>query len=154
MRRGASFFVVAVGVVLLLGSNIIYTQRVVAELRREAERSGRMYARVYEALASPADDAPVVFLEVAREIRESRVPLMQIDSSGMITAAANTPFDRRVNDPSARTDPGVLAYIATLDRQNPPISIGPSSIHIGDTPFFAVRRCHILTGSINGSRLK
>ena len=134
MRRGASFFVVAVGVILLLGSNILYTQRVVAELRREAERSGRMYARVYEALASPAEDAPVVFLEVAREIRESRVPLLQTDKSGLITAAANTPFDRRVNDPTVRTDPGVLAYIASLDRQNTPIPIGGSSLHIGDTP--------------------
>ena len=93
-----------------------------------------MYARVYEALASPAEDAPVVFLEVAREIRESRVPLLQTDKSGLITAAANTPFDRRVNDPTARTDPGVLAYIASLDRQNTPIPIGGSSLHIGDTP--------------------
>ena len=134
MRRGASFFVVAVGVVLLLGSNILYTQRVVAELRREAERSGRMYARVYEALASPADDAPAVFLEVAREIRESRVPLLQTDTNGTITAAANTPFDSLVNDRAARTDPRVLAYIATLDRQNAPIPIGSSSLHIGDTP--------------------
>lgn len=134
MRRGASFFVVAVGVVLLLGSNILYTQRVVFELRREAERSGRMYARVYEALASPAEDAPAVFLEVARQIRESRVPLLQTDASGMITAAANTPFDARVSDPTARTDPTLIAFIAALDRQNPPIAVGGGTLHIGDTP--------------------
>ena len=134
MRRGASIFVVAVGVILLLGSNILYTQRVVLELRREAERSGRMYARVYEALALPAEEAPAVFLEVAREIRESRVPLLQTDSSGTITAAANTPFDNRVNDRATSTDQAVRNFIATLDRQNPPISVGVGTLHIGDTP--------------------
>ena len=135
MRRGASVFVVAVGVVLLLGSYILYTQRVVSELRREAERSGRMYARVYEALASPAEDAPGVFLELARQIRESRVPVLLTDPEGDITAAANTPFDGRVDDPRARTDPKVREYIAKLDRQNPPLTErGIGTLHIGDTP--------------------
>ena len=63
MRRGASFIVVAVGVVLLLGSYIVYTQRVVVELRREAERSGRMYAQVFEALADPASDPSNALLD-------------------------------------------------------------------------------------------
>jgi len=135
VRRGASVFVVAVGVVLLLGSYILYTQRVVSELRREAERSGRMYARVYEALASPAEDAPGVFLELARQIRESRVPVLLTDPEGDITAAANTPFDGRVDDPRARTDPKVREYIAKLDRQNPPLTErGIGTLHIGDTP--------------------
>jgi signal transduction histidine kinase len=135
VRRGASVFVVAVGVVLLLGSYILYTQRVVVELRREAERSGRMYARVYQALASPAEDAPAVFLDLAREIRESRVPVLLTDTEGNVTAAANTPFDGRVDDPRARDDPKVREYIAMLDRQNPPLTEpGIGTLHIGDTP--------------------
>ena len=76
MRRGASFIVVAVGVVLLLGSYIVYTQRVVVELRREAERSGRMYAQVFEALADPASDPSNALLELSRQIADSKVPVL------------------------------------------------------------------------------
>ena len=135
MRRGASVLVVAVGVVLLLGSYILYTQRVVWELRREAERSARMYARVYEALASPSEDGSAVLLDLAREIRDSRVPVLVTDTDGTITAAANTPFDNRVGDRSARSDQKVREFITSLDRQNQPITeSGVGTLHIGDTP--------------------
>ena len=76
MRRGASFIVVAVGVVLLLGSYIVYTQGVVFELRREAERSGRMYARVFEALADPASDPLTALQQLSLQIAESKVPVI------------------------------------------------------------------------------
>ena len=135
MRRGASVFVVAVGVILLLGSYILYTQRVVWELRREAERSARMYARVYEAMASPTEDVSSVLLDLAREIRDSRVPVLVTDAEGTITAAANTPFDSRVGDLSSRTDPKVREFTTALDRQNTPITeSGVGTLHIGDTP--------------------
>jgi len=45
-----SVVAIAIGLVVLLGSYAAYTQRVVAQLRLEAARSGRMYAQVYRAL--------------------------------------------------------------------------------------------------------
>ena len=137
MRRGASFIVVAVGVVLLLGSYIVYTQSVVVELRREAERSGRMYARVYEALTDTSADANSALLDLARHIRESKVPVLVTDPSGVLTGAVNTPFDERVTagDSSLATDAKLREYIAKLDRQNLPIvEEGIGTVHIGDTP--------------------
>jgi signal transduction histidine kinase len=141
VRRGASGFVVAVGVVLLLGSYIVYTQRVVFELRREAERSGRMYARVYEALADTSADANAALLDLARHIGESKVPVLVTDSDGNPTNALNTPFDARLNAVSGRgdarlgRDPTFREYIVKLDRQNVPIvEEGVGTVHIGDTP--------------------
>ena len=140
MRRGASFIVVAVGVVLLLGSYIVYTQRVVVELRREAERSGRMYAQVFEALADPASDPSNALFELSRQIADSKVPVLVTDAEGNLAAAVNTPFDK-LAAAGVRADPRVAGnerlrrYIATLDRQNPPIvEAGVGTVHIGDTP--------------------
>jgi signal transduction histidine kinase len=139
VRRGASFIVVAVGVVLLLGSYIVYTQRVVVELRREAERSGRMYARVFEALADPASDPSNALLELSRQIAESKVPVLVTDAEGNLAAAVNTPFDKLAgsgghSDPRLKGNESLRRYIATLDRQTPPIvEEGVGTIHIGDT---------------------
>ena len=140
MRRGASFIVVAVGVVLLLGSYIVYTQRVVVELRREAERSGRMYAQVFEALADPTSDPSNALLELSRQIADSKVPVVLTDADGKLAGAVNTPFDKRAAS-GGRADPRVAGnerlrrYIAVLDRQNPPmVEAGFGTVHIGDTP--------------------
>jgi signal transduction histidine kinase len=141
VRRGASFFVVAVGVALLLGSNILYTQRVVIQLRREAERSGRMYARVYEALGDPSADASAALFDLSRHVAESKVPVLLTDADGNLTAAMNTPFDALVRGGRVRPDPRLAGnealrrYIASLDRQNAPIvQPGLGTVHIGDTP--------------------
>jgi len=140
VRRGASFIVVAVGVVLLLGSYIVYTQRVVVELRREAERSGRMYAQVFEALADPASDPSNALFELSRQIADSKVPVLLTDADGNLAGAVNTPFDK-LAAAGVRADPRVPGnerlrrYIATLDRQNPPlVEAGVGTVHIGDTP--------------------
>jgi len=140
VRRGASFIVVAVGVVLLLGSYIVYTQRVVVELRREAERSGRMYAQVFEALADPTSDPSNALLELSRQIADSKVPVLLTDADGRLAGAVNTPFDKLAAS-GGRADPRVAGnerlrrYIAMLDRQNPPmVEAGFGTVHIGDTP--------------------
>lgn len=133
MRRGASF-VVAVGVVLLLGSYIFYTQRVVVQLRREAERAGRMYARVFEAVADPTSDASAALLDLLRQIGDSKVPVLVTDADGNLAAAVNTPFDRLPNE-GTRSDARLRDYIASLDRQNKPVvEPGVGTVHIGDTP--------------------
>jgi signal transduction histidine kinase len=140
VRRGASFAVVTVGVALLLGSYILYTQRVVVELRREAERSGRMYARVFETIADTSSDAAAALFDLSRQIADSKVPVVVTDPGGNLAAAVNTPFDSLVAsgahpDPRLAGNERLRRYIATLDRQNEPIAeAGVGTIHIGDTP--------------------
>ncbi len=130
MRRGAPELLVAVLIALLLGSYVWYTQRVVRDLRREAEQSTRMYARVYRAMndTSEAASTQAVF-DLSHSILVEGVPVVVTDKKGRPTTAANTPFDSNL------TDPAVPAYIRRLDRQNPPVvdtAIG--AIHFGNTP--------------------
>ena len=90
MRRGVWGVVLAVGVTLVLALYVTYNIRVVNGLRREAARSGRMYAQVYQALGDTAADPTAALLDLARHIRESGVPVVLTDVSGRPTSAANT----------------------------------------------------------------
>jgi signal transduction histidine kinase len=127
MRRGA-LVVVMVGVALLLGSYVLFTQRVVAELRQEAQRTSEMFAEVLAATDPSVDPASVLF-ELANDIRESGVPMIVTDINGTPTAVANLPF--------TADDPRALEWIPRLDAQNPPItatSLGTEqTIHFGHT---------------------
>jgi signal transduction histidine kinase len=127
MRRGA-LVIVMVGVALLLGSYVLFTQRVVAELRQEAQRTSEMFAEVLAATDPNVDPASVLF-ELANDIRESGVPMIVTDASGTPTAVANLPF--------TADDPRAIEWIPRLDAQNPPISarsLGTEqTIHFGHT---------------------
>lgn len=127
MRRGV-IVVVMVLVALLLGSYILFTQRVVAELRREAQRTSEMFGIVLAA-QDPDVDAASALLELTSDIRESGVPMIVTDAQGRPTETANLPFDE--------TDPRAREWIARLDAQNPPVSargLGTDQvIHFGHT---------------------
>jgi signal transduction histidine kinase len=126
MRRGV--IVVVMALVVLLGSYILFTQRVVAELRGEAQRTSEMFGEVLAA-QDPNVDAASALLELANDIRESGVPMIVTDANGNPTATANLPFDE--NDPRARE------WIPRLDAENPPIvarGLGTNQvIHFGHT---------------------
>ena len=56
MRRGAPEVIVGILLVVLLSSYVVYTRRVVRDLRIEAQRSSRMYARVLRAQTDTSAD--------------------------------------------------------------------------------------------------
>jgi signal transduction histidine kinase len=127
MRRSV-IVVVMVLVALLLGSYILFTQRVVAELRREAQRTSEMFGAVLAA-QNPDVDPASVLLELTSDIRESGVPMIVTDAQGNPTVTANLPFDE--------TDPRAREWIARLDAQNTPIAARGTGtnqvIHFGHT---------------------
>lgn len=128
MRQRATVLL-AVLVALVLGSYVAYTQRVVSRLRIEAEREGRMYARIYRALNDTAADPTAALFDLIAHIRESGVPVVLTDGRGVPTSAANTPYDDTPHDPRLRE------FAAQLDLQNPPISVpNVGTVHIGHTP--------------------
>ena len=131
MRRGAPVVLVAVCAALLLGAYVLYTRSIVMELRREAERSGRMWARVYSALlAGQREDPATALLDLAEEIRAMGVPVVLTDVDGRPAAHQNLPFE-----PDGLEDPRLLSFITRLDRENPPV-VEPEmgTIHFGTTP--------------------
>ncbi|HEY2067229.1 MAG TPA: HAMP domain-containing sensor histidine kinase [Gemmatimonadaceae bacterium] len=130
MRRGAPELLVALVLAILLSSYVLYTQRVVRELRGEALRSSRMYARVFRAQTDTSEAAGTQgLLDLSKSIREQGVPLIVTDSAGRPTAHANLPPD------VAASDSQVRSYVRELDRQNAPVidSLGVQ-IHYGNTP--------------------
>ncbi|HEV8363521.1 MAG TPA: ATP-binding protein [Gemmatimonadaceae bacterium] len=137
MRRGA-LILLAFAVVILLGSYVVYSRRVVRQLQMEASRSGQMYAQIYRALSDTAGDPNAALFDLAEHIRDSGIPLILTDATGRATAVANLPF-------TAADDPRVSDWIARLDRENPPVlerDVG--TVHFGDTPL--VRGLRIIPG--------
>ncbi len=134
MRRAAPVLV-AVGIAALLISYVGYTQRVVLELGRETNRTARMFARVFAALSdTSADRDPLgALLDLSRQITDMGVPVIVTDLNGDPAAAANLPFEARVDDPAARAR--LREFAAELDRQNPPVvEPGVGTVHYGHTP--------------------
>jgi signal transduction histidine kinase len=126
--RQRATVVIAVVVALVLGSYVLYTQRVVSRLRQEAEREGRMYARVYRAMSDTNSDVMAALFDLAEHIRESGVPLVITDIRGQPTTSANTPFDPA---DTAR----LRAFAVQLDLENEPVILpGVGILHFGHTP--------------------
>ena len=130
MRRGAPALLVTLGLVMLVGWYVGYSQHLVAQLRREASRSAQMYARVYSALADPSDQSgTAALLDLSAHIDSMGVPVIVTDARGRPTAKANLPFRAPVDDPR------VLAYVRELDEQNAPV-VEPNvgTVHFGNPP--------------------
>jgi hypothetical protein len=80
VRRTAPLWLVVVGVIALLTWYVFYMRSVVTDLRAEASRVGKMYARVYDALNDPNPDAPTTALQdLSALMRESGVPIIVTD---------------------------------------------------------------------------
>src|SRR3712207_3711916 len=133
MRRGAPVWTIAVLVALLLGSYVVYTQAVVADLRREARRSSTAYARLYRALGDTSEGASTqALLDLARSIRLQGVPLIVTDATGRPAAHANLPG---ITENVPAHDERVRAFVRRLDRENTPVVVeGVGQVHYGNTP--------------------
>jgi signal transduction histidine kinase len=130
MRRGAPELLVGLVLAILLASYVAYTQRIVQELRREALRSSRMYARVFRAQSDTSEGAGTQALfDLSKSIVEQGVPLIVTDSAGRPTAQANLPPEVVGDEASVRE------YVRQLDRQNAPVVDSlVGQIHYGNPP--------------------
>jgi signal transduction histidine kinase len=130
MARRLPTLLLGLGFAILLGWYVVSTQRVLAELRREAARSGQMYARIFKALSDTSErsNADALF-DLAKHIREMGVPVVVTDPKGVPRYTANIPFTAPLNGPRMKT------YVDELDAENPPvIEPGIGIVHIGNTP--------------------
>jgi signal transduction histidine kinase len=129
VRRSAPLWAVVFGVVALLSWYVFYMRSVVTDLRVEASRVGKMYARVYDALNDPNPDAATTALQdLSALIRESGVPVIVTDASGAVTASQNLPPDVRGNN--AR----IQEYARKLAQENTPVvERGVGTVYFGNT---------------------
>ena len=133
MRRFAPELVL--GLVVVFGAITLWQAfAVIKNLRDQARQTSRIYAQVIPLLADPD---PNDVLALVTEIRQAGMPLVITDQGGRPTQVANTPFDHE-------DDPGLLEYVAQLDRNNPSIEVrGIGDLHFGMLP--AARRLSFLT---------
>jgi signal transduction histidine kinase len=130
MRRGAPELLVGIVLAILLASYVVYTQRVVGELQREALRSSRMYARVFRAQSDTSEGSGTQALfDLSKSIVEQGVPLIVTNSAGRPTAQANLPPEVTSDEATVRE------YVRELDRQNAPVVDSlVGQIHYGNPP--------------------
>jgi signal transduction histidine kinase len=133
MRRNAPVVIVAVGLLTLLVAFIWYSQDVLGNLRSEAKQTASIYAKAYGALSDTSSDPSVgtaTWVDIVESLKKLRVPVILTDATGAVAASANLPFS--IGD---TTDtPHVRAYADTLDAENPPVTSGVVTVHIGNTP--------------------
>ena len=131
MRRGAPEVIVGLLLVVLLASYVVYTQRVVRELRVEAQRSSLMYARVLRAQADTSADAGTEALfDLTKSIIAQGVPIVVTDVNGRPAYHANLPLDT-AKDEQAQ----LRRFVRELDRQNSPVADSlVGRLHFGNTP--------------------
>jgi signal transduction histidine kinase len=131
MRRGAPEVIVGLLLVVLLVSYVVYTRRVVRDLRVEAQRSSLMYARVLRAQADTSADAGTQALfDLTKSIIGQGVPIVVTDVSGRPTYHANLPLDTTQDEQSQ-----LRQFVRELDRQNTPVADSlVGKLHFGNTP--------------------
>jgi signal transduction histidine kinase len=131
MRRGAPEVIVGVLLFVLLSSYVVYTRRVVRDLRVEAQRSSRMYARVLRAQTDTSADAGTEALfDLTRSITAQGVPIVVTDVRGRPTYHANLPIDSAQDEQTQ-----LRQFVRELDRQNAPVEDSlVGKIHFGTTP--------------------
>jgi signal transduction histidine kinase len=134
MRRGGPERLVAILILLLLGSYVWYTHRVVVDIRASSTRSSEMFIRVYRAFGDTTAASEIqTLVELSQSIKDQGVPLILTDLSGMPQSHANLPFDQ--GHQVGNDDPRVREYTAVLARQHPPIVDSLfGKVYYGDPP--------------------
>lgn len=122
---------VLVGLALLFGGlSVGYAWIVARHLQDDARATTRLLGRVFAGLNDPRPDAPAeALLDLAQQVRALGVPIAVTDTAGRVTALDNAPFGPDADSAA------VAAWIARLDRTNPPIvQPGVGTIHYGVPP--------------------
>jgi signal transduction histidine kinase len=134
MRRGGPERLVAILMLLLLGSYVWYTRRVVVDISASSKRSSEMFIRVYRAFGDTTQAGEIqALIELQQSIKDQGVPLIWTDLGDIPHGHANLPFDK--SHPVGDDDPRVRDYVSLLARQHPPIVdtlIG--KVYYGDPP--------------------
>lgn len=133
MRRPATVWVLAA----LAGAlTLVSAYLTAAHLTEDARRASQLYSRVFTGLADSGETgATDALFALAAEIRRQGIPLVVTDARGVATDTANLP------QPMAFDSPGLRAFVATLDRDTPPLPAGSAgTVHVGALPVRAQLR--------------
>ena len=115
--------------VIFAGVSVWQAWDITEHFRREARDDSRIFGRIIAALNDPTPTGEAeVLLQLVTEIRATGLPVVVTDSTGRATAVANLPFEAPLDDPR------ILAFAASLDRINEPLTTASGGIHFGALP--------------------
>jgi signal transduction histidine kinase len=118
----------------------------ISHLREEERETSRIYGAVIGALNDTVPSPHVeVLLELAANVFESVLQDIVTGPSGEVSACFNHPLYPDPCDALEVDDPRISAYLAELDRVNPPVETAGGLVHYGQSP--VARRLTILTVS-------
>lgn len=122
---------------LVFGSYLFYTEKLVREIRAEAKIQTRMYALVQRGLLAPDESGELQSLmELQRAFRDLRVPMIAVNAQGQAYGAMNLPFKADLNSDSGQA--AVRRFAATLALRNPPVGVaGVGEVYFGSPPLVA-----------------
>lgn len=118
----------------LLGSWLLYTQRIVEALNANSETLTEIFAEVQAASQSPDPSAAESALFRLRDyIIATGVPLVVTGPQDTVLIVENLPFDANLDEPEGQRR--VRNYIRSQDLKNPPVGDrNVTHLHFGDTP--------------------
>lgn len=137
MNRRLVSVVVAVVFAAVLIAFLVYTHRMEATLRRDAEVFSRVYASAFlGATAEEQERTNRALFEITEQARRLQIPIVLTDLRGNPTSAANLPFgefDRNDSVSVRRT----RRYVRQLDIRNEPFRAPEFNlaIHFGEPRF-------------------
>jgi signal transduction histidine kinase len=111
---------------------------VAQHLREDAQRTSRLFGRVFAGLSDPRSDAAVdALFDLAEQVRAFKIPIALTDAAGRVTAVDNMP-------PGAGGGVAdTVRWVARLDAINRPIvQPGVGTLHYGALPI--ARRLAVL----------
>ena len=120
----ASLFIL--GVSLIIGL-LVYTQKLVAELRKDNREIVRLYAILIANVVQDNNDANLNFI-FENIIQKVKFPLVQSDIDYMPQMWRNLPE-------SIKSERDILKFIQSTDKDNPPIPLTYSDDKIGEITF-------------------
>lgn len=122
---------------LVFGSYLLYTEKLVREIRAEAAVQTRMYGLVQRGLLSLDESGELQSLmQLQQTFRELRLPMIAINSRGEVYAVVNLPFEADLSTPAGQRR--VKEYAGQLALKNPPVlDPGVGSVYFGSPPLIA-----------------
>jgi signal transduction histidine kinase len=115
-------------VALLAGLSVGSSWLVSRHLREQAARASEIYSIGFRGMINPDSDAVnAALVDVMKQVRSLKMPMVLTDVNGKITAFDNLPF----SDTTGR----IQGYVARLDAQHEPYTTaGIGAVHYGSIP--------------------
>lgn len=131
---------VAVVSVLILGSYLLYTQRLVRQIRSEAAVHAHIYSIVQQGMLRVGEEgaAALALMDLQQQLGGLDVPIVAFNAAGEPYAAENLPFDADPSSAEGRDE--LRRYAARLAATRPgnrTVVPGVGEIVFGDPPLLS-----------------